>query len=335
MPIGRPFAPLNLPMHADRSHVSSPPLLTVVHADDCGLSPGITDAIIRCHDHGSLHRTSVIVNGAGWTHAVSELRRRPGLSLALHVNLFEGEPLSKPADVDLLVDRRGRFNRGFAALWTTGIRPGSAARLRRQLRLELRRQMDRFLKGFPDRGSMVVDGHVHYHVLPPVFDELMELCAEYPIGTVRLPSEPLYWPRQRTAPRPPMINVAKNIVLHALSVRARSMLTARRVKSPDAFIGVLGTGAMTLEHVRAALDHLRSVRVGGTVEILFHPGRARADEAVLWADRPELQKFYRSENRDREAELLCSEAFGKLLASVQETSEPGTVASVRSGGVVR
>ena len=112
MPTGRPFARLNLPMHAARSPVSPPPLVTVVHADDCGLSAGITDAIIRCHDHGWLRRTSVVVNGAGWTHAVSELRRRPALSLALHLNLFEGEPLSKPADVDLLVDRRGRFNRG-------------------------------------------------------------------------------------------------------------------------------------------------------------------------------------------------------------------------------
>lgn len=322
-------------MHAARSPVSPPPLVTVVHADDCGLSAGITDAIIRCHDHGWLRRTSVVVNGAGWTHAVSELRRRPALSLALHLNLFEGEPLSKPADVDLLVDRRGRFNRGFAALWAAGIRRGGTARLRRQLRLELRRQMDRFLKGFPDRGSMVVDGHVHFHVLPPVFDELMELCSEYPIGTVRLPREPLYWPRQRLAPRPPMINVVKNIALHALSMRANAVLTARRVKSPDAFIGVLGTGAMTLAHVRAALDHIRSTRVGGTVEILFHPGRARPEEAVLWADRPGLQKFYRSKNRDREAELLCSEAFGKLLASVRETTETGTVDAVPSGGVVR
>ena len=111
--------------------------------------------------------------------------------------------------------------------------------------------------------------------------------------------------------------MVKNIALHALSMRANAVLTARRVKSPDAFIGVLGTGAMTLAHVRAALDHIRSTRVGGAVEILFHPGRARPEEAVLWADRPGLQKFYRSENRDREAELLCSEAFGKLLASVR------------------
>ena len=51
-------------------------------------------------------------------------------------------------------------------------------------------------------------------------------------------------------------------------------------------------------------------------KILFHPGRARPEEAVLWADRPGLRSST-AQNRDREAELLCSEAFGKLLASVR------------------
>ena len=321
-------------MHADRPRVSSPPLAAIVHADDCGLSQGITDAIIGCYDHGWLRRTSVVVNGAGWTHAVSELRRRPGLLVALHLNLFEGEPLSSAADVDLLVDRRGRFNRGFAALWMTGLRGSTAVRLRRQLRLELGRQLERFLDGLPDRGAIAVDGHVHYHVIPVVFDVLMELCAQYPIRSVRLPREPLYWPRRR-APRPPFVNVAKNIVLSALSGRAAPVLTQRQLASADAFIGVLGTGAMTLEHVQGGLDHLQSLGFSGTVEILFHPGRARADEEALWADRPELLRFYRSAHRDREAELLCSEALGQLLARMQGTVELSSGTPAPSLGVQR
>ena len=321
-------------MHADLSRVSSPPLAAIVHADDCGLSRGITDAIIGCYDHGWLRRTSVVVNGAGWTHAVSELRRRPGLLAALHLNLFEGEPLSNPADVDLLVDRRGRFNRGFAALWMTGLHGPTAVRLRRQLRLELGRQMERFLDGLPDRGALAVDGHVHYHVVPAVFDALMDLCAQYPIGSVRLPREPMYWLR-RSAPRPPLVNVAKNIVLRALSGRAAPLLTRRQLTTADAFIGVLGTGAMTLEHVQSGLDHLQSLGFSGTVEILFHPGRARADEEVLWADRPELRSFYRSEHRDREAEFLCSEALGAILSRVQGTAEANNATPARSLGVQR
>jgi len=107
--------------------------------------------------------------------------------------------------------------------------------------------------------------------------------------------------------------VAKNLVLRALCRRAAPALEAAAVKTTGAFVGVLGTGAMTLAHVRTALDHLRQAGMRGTVEILFHPGRARPDEASLWTDRPELQRFYLSENRDREAELLRSAALGRLL----------------------
>jgi chitin disaccharide deacetylase len=288
-------------------------LVPILHADDCGLSEGITDAIVACYDRGWLRRTSVVVNGAGWEHAVAALRSRPHLSVGLHLNLFEGSPLSHPRELDLLVDGRGRFCRGFAALWAHGLAGRSAARLRAQLRVEMRRQIERFLATFADRGPLSVDGHVHYHLLPTVFSELLSLCTEYPIDTIRLPREPLYWPLVAGAPRPAMVNVAKNIVLRMLSHRATPALESRSLKTTEAFVGVLGTGAMSLAHVRAALDHLRRSRTTGTVEILFHPGRAREDEASLWSDRPELRAFYLSGNRDREAELLCSPALGQLL----------------------
>lgn len=284
----------------------------IVHADDCGLSLGVTDGIVACHDHGSLARTSVVANGAAWDHAVAALRRRPALAVALHLNLFEGRPLSPPAEVDLLVDASGRLDRGFVALWAaaTGAR---GSRLRAQIRLELRRQIERFQEAFGDRGRLVVDSHVHYHLLPPVFDELLMLCAEYPIGTIRLPSEPLYWPLTPGAPQPPLVNVVKNLLLRALSGRARPVLRARSIETTEAFVGVLGTGMMTLAHVRAALEHLRRRGVAGDVEILFHPGRARAEEESLWSDRPELRGVYLSADRDREAAVVCSREFGELL----------------------
>ena len=268
---------------------------------------------MACYDRGWLRRTSVVVNGASWEHAVAALRCRPNLAVGLHLNLFGGTPLSPPRELDLLVDSRGRFCRGFAALWAHGLAGKSAARLRAQLRVEMQRQIERFLTSFADRGPLSLDGHVHYHLLPPVFSELLSLCDEYPIDTIRLPRESLYWPLLAGAPRPAMVNVAKNVVLRLLSDRATPALASRSLKTTAAFIGVLGTGAMSLGHVRAALDHLRRSRTTGTVEILFHPGRARHDEASLWSDRPELQAFYLSENRDREAELLCSPVLGQLL----------------------
>jgi hypothetical protein len=195
--------------------------------------------------------------------------------------------------------------------------------LKAQIRLELHRQVERFLEAFGDRGALSIDGHVHYHVLPSVFDQLMDLCAEHPLKAMRLPCEPLYWPFTKGAPRPPVVNLAKNLVLRALSRRAKPALDAHSVKSSEIFVGVLGTGEMTLEHVRAALDHLGRAGASGTVEILFHPGRCRPNEASLWSDRPELAAFYSSANRDREAALLRSAAFGDLLRAYSTVADDG------------
>ena len=289
-----------------------PSLVPILHADDCGLSAGITDAIVKCHDHGWLRRTSVIVTGPGWHYAVAALKQRPRLGVVLHLNLFEGRPVSPPSEVDLLVDARGQFYRGFAALWSHGVAGRGRSRLRRQLRLELRRQIERFQEDLANDGPLAVDGHVHYHMIPVVFSELLALCAEYPIRMIRLPREPVYWPWTRL-PRPPAVNLVKNVLLRALCRRAVPALRERSVETTAAFVGVLATGGMTLEHVRTALDYLRRTGASGTVEILFHPGRARPEEAWLWKERPDLQAFYTSPNRDREAELLRSEALRELL----------------------
>ena len=314
--------------------LSAPPsLIPIIHADDCGLSAGITDTIVACYDHGWLRRTSVIVNGSAWEHAVAELRRRPSLAVSLHLNIFEGPPISAPSEIDLLVDRRGQFYRGFAGLCMHGLRGAHAARLRSQIRLELRRQIERFLAAFGDRGPLLVDGHIHYHVLPMFFDELLALCADYPIAAIRLPRERLSWPAVRNVSQVSMLNMTKCVVLRAFCRRGEQALRARGVATTDGFIGVLGTGAVTLEYVSAALNRLRTLGVSGTVEILFHPGRARADEASQWDHRPELQEFYLSENRDREAELLRSSDFGHLLSAYRA---PGSdFRSARSAEVAR
>ena len=308
------------PLMPHSADISS--LVPIVHADDCGLSPGITDAILACYDRGWLRRTSVIVNGAGWEYAVAELKQRPRLPVVLHLNIFEGRPVSPPSEVDLLVDARGQFYRGFAMLWARGLAGAGAGRLRGQIRLELRRQIERFQEGLASGGPLSVDGHVHYHIIPPVLGELLALCAEYPIRTIRLPREPLYWPLTRV-PRPSAVNVLKNVVLRTLCRRALPALEARSIDTTAAFIGVLATGAMTLEHVRASLEYLRQTGASGTVEILFHPGRGRPQEAWLWKDRPDLEAYYLSPDRDREAELLRSDALGELLRFHHNFAEHG------------
>jgi hypothetical protein len=126
-----------------------------------------------------------------------------------------------------------------------------------------------------------------------------------------------------------MVNVAKNVVLRMLSRRAEPALQARFLKTSEWFVGVLGSGTMTLAHVRAALEHLRRAGASGVVEIVFHPGRALPDEASLWSDRPELRARYLSANREREAEVLCSTALRDLLRAAGGLTDDGATSEQR------
>ena len=234
--------------------VDSPRLVPIVHADDCGLSEGTTDAIVACHDRGWLRRTSVIVNGAGWEHAVADAQRSCLAGGRPAPESVRGRPAVIPG-------RRGSARRPSRAVSVEGSpRSGRKAwraltrsRLRAQIRLELRRQIERFLEAFADRGPLSSTVTCTTTCCRPCSMSCWRLCDEYPIAAIRLPREPLYWPLTRER-RGRLLNVVKNVVLRALCRRARPALHARSMQTTEAFVGVLGTGAMTLAHVRAALN---------------------------------------------------------------------------------
>jgi len=89
----------------------------LIHADDFGLTEGITNGILDCFDHGALDSTSIVPNGHAFAYAVREYRRRQDLRLAVHLNLAEGRPVGRPEAVAPLVDEEGQFRLSFPALW--------------------------------------------------------------------------------------------------------------------------------------------------------------------------------------------------------------------------
>ena len=89
----------------------------VVHADDFGVSEGVTDSILRCVDFGPVTSTSIIVNGTAFDYALAEYRKRTNLRLVCHLNLIEGKPITPPAELDLLTDKDGYFYHSFTSLW--------------------------------------------------------------------------------------------------------------------------------------------------------------------------------------------------------------------------
>ena len=255
-------------------------LTILLSADDFGLTEGISRSILEAHDEGVLNGVSILANGHFVDEAVAEARRRPSLRLSVHLNLVEGMALSRP----------GRpLRHSFLSLWRAKTVP-------EQVRTELAAQVSRVADAI-GRAPDGLDGHRHAHMIPGVFECVVDLAEEFRIPYVRLSEGRGPW-------RPG--GALKRVVLNHLARRNRPLLEGRNISTCDAFLGVLHGGPMTTEAVRSGL---RGVAPGSTVEILFHPGGALpGDEELL-----RYRRFYFDPARHRELEELKSPALRSLL----------------------
>ncbi len=292
---------------------------TFLHADDYGCTRGVTDNILACVDAGTINSVSLLANGLDLDRALDEYKRRQGMRLCIHLNLVERNPIAGLADVPLLVDSAGDFRHGFVSLWGEYLR-GSPA-LRRQLYAQVKRELGeqiRLVRGRLGKDHPVlVDSHLHFHMIPFVFRALMELHEEHGFAYVRLPREPRYFGVRELG----MLGtraasgVLKHGLLRGLSRWVRPQLRRRGIASCDRFLGVLFSGRMTVDAMKSVVRALRGSE-REVVEVVFHPGGGKPGEEHVWERQPELLVAYFSPWREREREALLAPGFRELLPAV-------------------
>jgi predicted glycoside hydrolase/deacetylase ChbG (UPF0249 family) len=240
-----------------------------LHADDLGLHPAVDRAILRAHQAGALGGASILASGPTFPHAAAQARAS-GLPLGLHLAIVDTAPLSPPAEVPSLVGADGRF----PSFWGRVAPRAALGRLRRdELRLELGRQLRRFAEaGLIGPAGLQVDGHQHLHLLPSVFDRLLELGPEFGLTAFRLPRlSPVE--RRQWSPRAGAFRLVER-----LGARAARISGARGPR-PVPCWGVLFAGHLTLARARSVLASLPADANG---QLLCHPGD---DDRALQAEK--------------------------------------------------
>jgi len=219
----------------------------IIIADDYGLSKELTDNILDCVDNGVLNNVSLVPNGDAFDYAIKEYKKRDNLNLSIHLNLYEGNPISK--EVDMLVDEEGNFCHSFLSLWRKHYF-GDSGTLEHQVRLELKSQIEKVKK---ETDTLNINSHRHFHLIPFVFGILLELNKEYDFSYIRTINEPF------------VLKIGTNIFKHLLLNR----LSKRKIdiQTSDYFIGVLPTGNMSIPIVSNMLSKIPHYSL---VEILFH-----------------------------------------------------------------
>ena len=67
----------------------------IINADDFGLCKGVNAAVLKAHTEGILTSTTIMANMSAANEAVQIAKKLPNLGVGVHLNLYEGPPVSK------------------------------------------------------------------------------------------------------------------------------------------------------------------------------------------------------------------------------------------------
>ena len=278
------------------------------HADDYGLFPTQSHRILDCHRNGNLNGISVMPNSPHLMECMSDMYGfSDEVAVTVHLNLIEGRSLT---DVPLLTDAEGNLNCSFGSLLLRSYLPGRN-KYRQQLKQELRAQIQAIRKYFPEEKPLRLDGHAHYHMLPVVFDAMMDVVREdnLKISYIRIPREywRIYLPCLGKLKDFSPINLVKVLVLNLLARGAERKYAAQlRQVQRKLFMGVLLSGRMYYENVIHLLPGALSLaeKLGLDLEVLGHPGGVFEQEDIAQITSPEDREFLTNDLRNRERSLF-------------------------------
>lgn len=268
----------------------------LINADDLGLTRSGSETILNCIDEGLLNGVSIVPNGAAFDYAVTRLADRRAVSLGIHLNLVEGRPVSPPERLPRLVDSRGCFRYGFIGLWKALSLSSGKVRedLLGELRGEIVAQIQKCVEAAAYCHSFRLDSHTHVHMIPPIFEIILQLVPQYEITYIRIPHERFINHRLFS------LNGIKQVLLRLLSRQAEKKIEDRHILHGREFFGILYSGRMHQTNWPAMLERFGDQP--GIAEVLFHPGGATPSEITSGDIR--FGNFYLKTARLKEARAL-------------------------------
>lgn len=284
--------------------------MTEFHADDYGLFIAQSKRILQCRETGALNGISIIPNGDELADCLS-LLPDTGLLLTVHLNLMQGRCLADPSSVPLLTDENGFFSVGFGELLFCSLFRKREI-YKQQLKRELSAQIHTLLPIFQGKNlPLRIDGHAHWHMIPVVFDALMEVIQDEQLSVsyIRIPAEPVgvYLKNFFHILPFPLINIIKSLLLRILArINRHRWKEVLRHSEERVFLGILLSGCFDLRRMKAVLPDAQALaeKRRCSLELLAHPGAVHEAADIARVTNEDDRRFFTSHAREREAEGL-------------------------------
>lgn len=300
--------------------------MILFHADDYGLSEHVSQEIHDLAAEGYLDGVSVIIN---MKHSVPALQSllsihsaNSKLKICLHLNFMEGHCCADASRIPLLVNSSGYFSLSWEKLFAVSFFPGLRKKYRQQLQMEISAQIHHFLNAMPDSYVLRIDSHQHTHVIPVVWDALMDVLSSESLACefIRLPAEPLmpFFKLPTLYSSYGLTSWIKNLILNMCSLRA-SFQNPKSVPHFFALWGIMTGCHMDVERVSSLFPFFQKYGRGNrTLCLLFHPGQVLYSEITPEYNNPAFLEVETSENRRMERDTLIS-LHDIILSSLQKT----------------
>jgi predicted glycoside hydrolase/deacetylase ChbG (UPF0249 family) len=254
-----PLAEWKLPRETLTSGMSGPRHLLVI-ADDYGIGPATSRAILELAEEGRVTGAVLLVNSPYAEDAMRAWRQAgQPVELGWHPCLTLDQPILPASRVPSLVRPDGRFwtLRRFLHRWVFGLlRPAEIAD-------ELQAQYERFLQ-LVGRPPLVVNAHQHVQLFPPVGDILQNLLID---------RRPLPYLRRVFEPWRMLVDIRgarlKRACLTLLGWRQARRQSAAGFPGNDSLAGI--TDPRWVENPEFLVRWLEQVP-GDVVELACHPG---------------------------------------------------------------
>jgi hopanoid biosynthesis associated protein HpnK len=252
----------------------------IVNADDFGRSSSVNHAIIRAHREGILTSASLMVNERASAEAVGLARENPGLGVGLHLTLLCGHSALPASAIPGLVNAQNEFTDNPTG---AGFRYFFHRRLREQLRAEIHVQF----KKFRATGLHLdhVNGHLHLHLHPVIFDILMEDVADLGFKSMRLTYDP-FWLNLRLSRGNLVYRASHALIFNSLAARAQPRL--KGFKRTSRVFGLLQNAEVDEPYVYGLISRLP----WGDSELYSHPSLddSKIELDALISPRVKLQE---------------------------------------------
>ena len=239
--------------------------------------------------------------------AIARGRKLPTLNVGLHLVLSNGRSCLPASDIPNLVNTDGRFLNNLVA---SGFKMFFMAKIKRQLKDEIRAQFE----AFKATGLRLdhVNAHNHIHLHPTVFDAIIEIGKDYGMDAVRIPEErPLKV--LIDSPREKIKRFASWLLLKPFTSRMKKRLRENNIKFNTNIFGFHHTGHMNLETLARILPNLED----GLSEIYLHPSTGQWDYIDPAAKDYEFEAEYKALIHPRIKRII--KKFSIELTSFHET----------------